>query len=737
MSETVALSITGMTCGACVGRVERAIGRVPGVTKVAVNLATESATITTDRALAVDAITDAVRDAGYDAAPREAARVAEPQNLDRDTILALALAIPLVVGTMLPMASDALHARLGFVMHFLMGAGGLLFAAPIQLYAGRRFYRQAYAEVRHRALGMSTLVALGSSAAFVYSTLVVLAPSLFPEGTAHTYFEASASIVTLVLVGKALEARARGKTADALAKLVALRPEVVHLVVDGVERDVPLGEVRVGSRVAVRPGEIVPVDGEVSEGESLVDEAKVTGEPLPVAKRPKDLVFSGSQNTTGALLVRATKVGDDTTLGQIIRLVENAQSEKSEAQAQADRIAGIFVPVVLVIALVTVAAWLAFAPSPASARALVAGVSVLVAACPCAMGLATPAALVVATGRAAELGILLRKTTALDALAHADTIVLDKTGTLTLGTPTVTRARFFGDDEERTRRLVAALEAKSEHPIGRAVLAHVHDRRVLPAVDGFAAELGAGVSGRIEGARVVAGSRRYLAALGVDVAHATTNEDDETEVLVAIDGALAARFLLSDTIRPEAREVVSALGALGLHPVLASGDVASAARRVARAIAIDEVYGGETPAGKAARVDALRAAGKTVVFVGDGVNDAAALARADVGIAIGTGADIAVEAGDVVVLRKSLVALVDAVRLARTTRARVSQNFFWAYAYNAALVPLAAGALVPWLGIALSPMLAAGAMAASSLFVLGNSLRLRAFRATPSPETNR
>jgi len=735
MSETMSLAVTGMTCASCVGRVERAIAKVPGVTHVAVSLATESATITTRGALDVAEVTSAVRDAGYEASAKAPGAMAErPRGLDVDTWVALALTAPLVVGTMLPMASDALHARIGFVMHFFMGYGGLLFAAPVQLFAGRRFYSQAYAEVRHRALGMSTLVALGSSAAFLYSALAVFAPSLFPEGTLHTYFEASASVITLVLLGKALEARARGKTAAALVKLVALRPKVAHVVRDGDEEDVPLAEVRVGDTIAVRPGEVVPVDGVVASGESLVDESKVTGEPIPVVKHAKDKVFSGSQNTRGALVLTATRVGDDTTLGQIIRLVTNAQSEKSEAQVMADRIAQVFVPIVLGLALVTVLAWLAFGPAPALSRALVAGVSVLVAACPCAMGLATPAALMVATGRAAELGVLLRKTTALDTLANADTIVLDKTGTLTRGAPEVRSDRYVGEDTERTKRLVAALEAKSEHPVGRAVLAHLRDHgEGLPEPIAFEAELGAGVAGTVEGARVVVGSARYLAARGVSLGAleehvAETTRGGATPVLAAIDGAARASFAVADAEKPEAKAAVTALVALGLSPVLATGDVRASASSVARAVGIAEIFAEQSPADKATLVKGLRGEGKVVVFVGDGVNDAAALASADVGVAMGTGSDIAVEAGDVVVMRGNLFALVDAIRLARATRARVKQNFFWAYAYNAALVPLAAGALYPWLGLTFSPVLASAAMAASSLFVLGNSLRLRGFR---------
>lgn len=742
MSETLSLVVSGMTCASCVGRVERAIAKVPGVTKVAVNLATESATITTERVLDAETVAAAVRDAGYEAHEKKAEEPVVPDHagvalgFDFDTWLALAITTPLVVLTMLPMAVPWIHERFGFVMHFFMGAGGLVLALPVQLVAGRRFYVQAFAEVRHRALGMSTLVALGSSAAFLYSAAVIAFPGLFPEGTAHTYFEASTSIVTLVLVGKSLEARARGRTAAALTKLVALRPKTAHVVRDGEERDVLLAEVVVGDSVVVRPGETLPVDGLVISGESLVDESSITGEPMPQVKREGDKLFAGTQNSQGALTFRATLVGEDTTLGQVIRLVENAQSEKSEAQVMADRVAQIFVPIILSVALLTVIVWLAIGPSPTVSHALVAGVSVLVAACPCAMGLATPAALMVTTGRAAELGVLLRKTTALDVLARADVVMLDKTGTVTRGKPEVIDEQFLGErgSWDRVRNVTASVEAKSEHPIGRAVLAHVRAQSsyVMLEATAFEAELGGGVRATVEGDVVLVGTAKYLASRGVDTkeleAHLGVMERaGQTPVLVAVNGAPRASFAVADTPKPEAKEALGVLHELGIETVMATGDVEASAREIARRVGVSRVFAAQSPGDKAARVKELRASGKIVAFVGDGVNDAAALASADVGVAMGTGSDIAVEAGDVVLMRGDLFALVDAVRLSRETRRVVKQNFFWAYAYNTALVPLAAGALYPWLRIMLSPMLAATAMAASSLFVLGNSLRLRRF----------
>lgn len=746
--KTVSLGIEGMTCASCVGRVERAIAAIDGVSHVAVNLATESATIEARAGVAAEALAEAVRDAGYEAheTRQDTPEPPKERRLDADTWLALGLSTPLVVLTMLPMAIPALHERLATVMHFLMGWGGFLVAAPVQLFAGRRFYRQAFAEVRHRALGMSTLVALGSSAAFFYSTAVLVFPSIFPTGTAHTYFEASASIVTLVLVGKALEARARDQTAVALRKLFSLRPTTARVLREGKELSLPLAEVRVGDRVVMRPGEAFPVDGTVVEGESLVDESSVTGEPLPVVKRLGDRVFAGTTQSRGSLVLETTQVGEDTTLGQVIQLVQNAQSEKSEAQAMADRVAAVFVPVILAIAALAAGAWLVFGPAPALPRALVAGVAVLVAACPCAMGLATPAALMVATGRAAELGVLLRKTTALDELARATVIVVDKTGTLTLGKPHVVRATIAeGHDRARTLALVIAAEARSEHPVGRAVLDYARaelaasgtgTRQSELTPTAFEAELGAGVLATVDGERLVVGTAPFLAAHGVPLdGVGDASADGTTVVLVALarpeGGVLVATFELMDEPKPGAREAVRALTELGLEVIMATGDTEGSAQRIARELGVTRVFASQRPADKAARVRELQrppgGAEVTVAFVGDGVNDAGALAAADVGVAMGTGADVAVEAGDVVSMRGELVAVVDAIRLARATRRVIKQNFFWAYAYNAALVPLAAGALEPTFGVALSPMLAAGAMTMSSLFVLGNSLRLRRF----------
>ena len=743
-TSTVSLGIGGMTCASCVGRVERAIAKVPGVSGVAVNLATESATITTDGSVGAEALAEVVRDAGYEATEKKADSPVVPHappGLDLDTWVALVVTAPLVTFTMIPMAVPSLHGGpLGALMHALMGKAGLLLALPVQLFSGRRFYAHAAAEVRHRSLGMSTLVALGSTAAFVYSALVVVAPGLFPAGTAHTYFEASTSIVTLVLLGKAMEARARGRTAAALEKLVALRPKVAHVVRSGAEVDVPLAEVRPGDLVALRPGETVPVDGTVVSGESHVDESSITGEPMPAAKREGAQVFAGTVNDRGALVLRATRVGEDTTLGQVIRLVQNAQSGKSESQAMADRVASVFVPIIVSVALVTVVLWLALGPEPALSRALVSGVSVLVAACPCAMGLATPAAMMVTTGRAAELGLLVRKTTALEVLARVSVLVVDKTGTLTHGKPEVVDAVIDGD-EARVLAAVGAVEAKSEHPVGRALLSYAEARGVGPvelAVEGFRAEVGAGAEARVAGEPVLVGTARFLEGRGVDVAAMSAHaeacaKEGRTPVLVAMGDRAVASFALSDTPKAEARAAISALRELGVTCVMATGDVASSASAIAKELGIDDVRAGLRPTDKAGEVAKLRALGKIVGFVGDGVNDAAALASADVGIAMGTGSDIAVDAGDLVAMRGDLFAIVDAVRLARASHRVVRQNFFWAYAYNAALVPLAAGALYPVLGVLFSPVLAAAAMAASSLFVLGNSLRLRSFGRSERP----
>lgn len=746
-STEVGFAVRGMTCASCVARVERAMKRVPGVEAATVNLATERASALVREGVPVSVILEAVRDAGYEveykprrdlAPPEDEADKAERARTRRDVILAAALTGPLLGFTMIPMLVPAWH---GPVAHFFMGWGGLLLAAPVQLFAGRAFYKRGWAEIRHLSPGMSTLVMLGSSAAFFYSLAVLLAPGIFPPGTAHTYFEASASIITFILLGKHLEAIAKGRTSAALKKLLGLQARTARVRRGGreIESEVPIEEVLPGEVVIVRPGERIPVDGKVIEGSSFVDESMITGEPVPVEKAGGSEVIGGTVNTSGSFEIRATRVGGDTVLAQIIRFVEQAQAGKPAVQALADKVAAVFVPAVVAVAVITFVLWLIFGPAPALNHAFVAAVSVLVIACPCAMGLATPTAIMVATGKAAELGILFRKGTALEGLARAQTLMLDKTGTLTEGRPAVSTLTVVSGDERAALRLVAAAEARSEHPIARAVVAAAAARDIdVPPATAARAEAGFGIEATVEGHKVEVGSARYLERVGVDVsAHAeivqALSAEAATPVLAAIDGELALLIGVSDPVKASSREALSALRALGVRVAMVTGDGRKTAEAVARALGIEteDVYAERLPQEKADVLGALQGKGQVVAFAGDGINDAVALAQADVGVAMGTGTDIAIEAGDVILMRGDLRVLAHAITLSRRALSTIRQNFFWAYAYNVALIPLAAGAFYPIFGVMLSPVLAAVAMSSSSLFVLGNSLRLRAFRPEP------
>jgi Cu+-exporting ATPase len=740
-AQSLEFPVGGMTCANCSARVERALRAEAGVSEAAVNLATGVARVR----FAPDAVTpqrlrEVVRDAGYEVPEPEAPPVdlaaQELDSLRRTLVFALALTIPLLVESMGPMLVPGGH----HVVNEWLGARTrgvieLLLATPVLFGAGARFFRHGFAEVRSLSPGMSTLVMLGGTAAWAYSVLALVAPQVFPEGTAHYYFEAAATIVTLILLGKFLEARAKGRTSDAIRRLLGLQPPTARVVRDGAEVEVPVASVVPGDRVAVRPGERVPVDGVLERGESYVDESMITGEPMPAAKTPGSTAVGGTVNQTGAFVLRATRVGADTVLAQIVRMVQDAQADKPPIQALADRIAGVFVPAVILAAVATFVAWMALGPAPALNHAFVAAVSVLVVACPCAMGLATPTAIMVATGRAAELGALFRKGPALEALARADTAVLDKTGTLTAGRPQLTAVRALAGDEAQALRLAAAAESASEHPIARAITAAARERGLaVPAPETFVAEPGRGVRARVEGRELAVGTARHLASLGIDAgpgaAEAVALEGaGATVVHLAVDGRLVAVLAVADPLKDGSADAVAQLRSLGLEVVMLTGDRRGPAEAVARAAGIASLRAEVLPADKAAEVAQLQAAGRRVVFVGDGINDAPALARADVGVALGTGTDIAVEAGDLVLMSGDLRGVATAVRLARRTLGTIRGNFFWAYAYNVALIPLAAGAFFPWTGVLLNPMLAAAAMSLSSVFVVTNSLRLRRFDA--------
>ncbi|MFN3844924.1 MAG: heavy metal translocating P-type ATPase [Paracoccaceae bacterium] len=743
-SQDVDIAIEGMTCASCVSRVERALVAVPGVTTASVNLATERATVkgTADVAQLVTAI-EAV---GYEAHPvaqsgrddDDATRrkAAEGDSLRRALILAAVLSLPVFV---LEMGSHLFAP----VHHLIMTTIGMqaswilqfLLTTVVLVGPGRRFYLQGWPALLRGAPDMNSLVAVGTSAAYAYSLVATFAPGLLPPGTVNVYFEAAAVIVTLILLGRYLEAGAKGRTSQAIRRLVGLQPRVAHIHRDGVEVDVPIAEVRTGDLVALRPGERVPVDGEVTSGESWIDESMITGEPAPVPKAVGGHVTGGTVNQTGALTFRATAVGGATMLAQIIRMVEAAQGGKLPIQALVDRITMWFVPVVMGLAALTFAVWLIVGPDPALTFGLVNAVAVLIIACPCAMGLATPTSIMVGTGRGAELGVLFRKGEALQALQGVRVVALDKTGTLTAGKPALTDLMLVqGFDRAEVLARVAAVESMSEHPIARAVVdAAKAEGLVLPAVIGFAAETGFGVSAMAGDVPVQIGADRYMARLGLDVAAFAPDADQmgadgKSPLYVAIDGQLAALLAVSDPIKPSTPAAIRALHDLGLKVAMITGDNARTAHAIARELGIDEVVAEVLPGGKVAALQRLRKDHGPLAFVGDGLNDAPALAAADVGIAIGTGTDIAIEAADVVLMSGRLTGVPEAIALSRATMGNIRQNLFWAFVYNAALIPVAAGVLYPAFGILLSPVFAAGAMALSSVFVLFNALRLRNFR---------
>ena len=742
------VGVRGMTCASCVARVERRVGKVPGVLDVSVNLSTEKAHVRYLPGAAGPAdIAEAIRKAGYEpveeaqADAAEAPGTSEAGVLRRSLVLAAALAIPVFAIAMMLMAPGTQRLLTALMPERAWSWLELALITPVQFYAGWRFYRGGWAELRHLSPGMNSLVMLGSNAAYWYSVLALAVPSLFPAGTAHTYFDAAGMIVTLILLGRYLEAIAKGRTSQAIRSLIKLQARSARVVRGGEERELPIEQVQVGDLVQVRPGERIPVDGDVTEGSSYVDESMITGEPVPVAKQPGDPVVGGTVNRNGSLRFRATSVGGDTVLAQIIRMVENAQAEKPAIQAVADRIAGVFVPLVMAAAVATFAAWMVLGPAPALSLAFVAAVSVLLIACPCAMGLATPTAVMVGTGKGAEMGVLFRRGTALETLAKIDTVVMDKTGTLTRGRPELTDFEVAdGADRGEVLRLVAAAEADSEHPVAEAIVRAAREGDAdLPAATDFEADPGHGIQASVDGHRVNVGADRYMQRLDVDIAPLSARagemaKEAKTPLYAAIDGELAAVIAVADPPREESAGTVAALHALGLTVAMVTGDNRATAEAVAARLGIDRVMAEVLPDQKADEVRRLQGEGASVAFVGDGINDAPALTRADVGIAIGTGTDIAIEAGDVVLMRGDLWGILNAIRLARRTLRTIHINFLWAYGYNVSLIPVAAGVLYPLGGFLLNPALAAGAMSISSVFVLSNSLRLRRFRAR-NPET--
>ncbi|WP_345526763.1 heavy metal translocating P-type ATPase [Nocardioides endophyticus] len=727
------LDIEGMTCASCVNRVAKALTRVDGVVDASVNLATETAAVTYDaRAVDAEALTAAVEKAGYAGTLRRPTRTEEPSDPVADPIATLDARRDAEIGKLRRRWQVALVTGLALMalmyiplyidtMDWLMPLV-LVVATVVQFWAGQDIYRQAWVNLRHRTTSMDTLVALGTGVAYGYGAFVVLWPGLAERWglPLHLYFESALIVVALILMGRWLELKAKKRTASSLRALVDLAPATARVLRGETEVDVPLADVAVGDLVRVRPGEKLPVDGVVTDGRSAVDESMLTGESVPVDKAVGATVIGATVNTTGTLVVRTTAVGADSTLAQIVRLVEDAQASAPPMQRLADRVSAWFVPAVLVVALVTFLSWLAFGPEGERLTlAIGTTVAVLIIACPCALGLATPTAVMVGTGRAAELGILIGDGQALETARRLTAVVLDKTGTVTRGRPDVREVATSGGwDADELLALVAAAEVGSEHPVGEAVVRGARERGLnLPAVDSFDSVPGHGVVAIVGGRTVVAGNVAHLATHGVTA--------DGGGILVAVDGAYAGRIDVADTVKPTSAAAVAALKELGLEVWMVTGDHEATARAVAAEVGIDHVLADVRPADKAARVAELQAAGQVVAMVGDGVNDAPALARADLGIAIGTGADVAVAASDITLVGGDLHGVVSAIELSRRTVTTIKQGLAWAFAYNVLLIPVAAGALYWWDGLLLDPVLAGAAMAMSSVSVVTNALRLR------------
>jgi Cu+-exporting ATPase len=748
-SAEIQLPIEGMSCASCVNRIERFLRKTPGVAEASVNLATETATIRYLPEIAgLDELARAIEAAGYDVRevprPADGVRAGLLEEADaeaaarareiRTTGLTAAAALAVAGATMLLMYLPGLPLSMEATAWLVIGP-----ATIIQFWAGRRFYRAAVRAAIHRSTNMDTLVVVGTSAAWAYSVLVTVAPSLLRNAgiEPQTYFDSSTAIIGLILMGRWLEARAKGQTVGAIKALIGLQSRSARIVRGGREVDVPLEDVRVGDMVRVRPGEKVPVDGRLAEGDSAVDQSMLTGEPVPVAKGPGDEVIGGTLNGHGTFLFRATRVGRDTALAQIVELVRRAQGSKAPIQRLADQIGGIFVPIILVIGVVTFGLWFVFGPDPRATHALVAFITVVVIACPCAMGLATPTAIMVGTGKGAQAGILIRGGEALELAARVDTVIFDKTGTLTRGRPSlgeVTAAEGFTADE--VLDLAASVERGSEHPLAAAILAGADSRGLgLGSVESFEAVAGRGVRGRVKGRPVLVGTAAFLSAEGIELGDVTASgatsaagaASGATVTYVAIDGRAAGLLPTVDEVKPEAAQAVAELRAAGLEVWLVTGDQAATAREVAAAVGIapEHVLAEVLPAGKADAVAMLQARGRRVAMVGDGINDAPALARADVGIAIGTGSDVALEASDVTLVGGDPRGVTAAIGLSRQTLRVIHQNLFWAFGYNVVLVPVAMGLLYPLAGLTLNPALAAAAMAMSSVSVVSNSLRLR------------
>ncbi len=776
VSAHVRIPVSGMTCAACQARVQRTLAKQPGVLDASVNLMMHNASVTYDPSiLSEDQLVETIRSTGYGAelaAPedtafdeqtaRDRAQREEFTDLRRKAIVsgvvgvvAMVLSMPLMVAgehggmvadPFMRWVMESMTPALRGVAPWLyvistpvLAYGLMLVTFGVMAWAGRHFYTRGWAAFRHHSADMNTLVAVGTGAAYLYSVFATIAPGFFLSRglLPDVYYEAVIIIIALILTGNMFEARAKGQTSAALRALVDLQPKTARVIRGEMEVDLLVGSVVHDDTVVVRPGERVPVDGEILSGQSAVDEAMLTGESLPVAKQAGDRVIGGTINRTGSFRYRATTLGADSMLAQIVRLMRDAQGSRAPIQRLADRVSGVFVPVVLSIAIATFVVWFIAADAAPAVRAFSAAVAVLIIACPCAMGLAVPTAVMVATGKGAELGVLIKGGAALQRAGDITTIVLDKTGTVTEGRPAVTDrvpAPASGITDDELLRLVASLERSSEHPLAEAIVRHATEQQlVLSTVESFDSVTGRGAVGVVDGRRLAVGNAALLLDSGVDVAALQPDADrlaaeGKTPMYVAVDGALAGVIAVADPIRATSREAIASLRAMGLDVVMLTGDNEHTARAIASQSGIERVVAGVLPAGKVDEVKRLQGDGRVVAMVGDGINDAPALAQADIGMAIGTGTDIAAEAADVVLMRGDLRSAVHAVTLSRRTMRTMKQNLFWAFIYNVIGIPIAAGILYPAFGLLLSPILASAAMAFSSVSVVMNSLRLRRAR---------
>ena len=754
--ERLTLSVEGMHCGACVASAERALARVPGVKNVSVSLPSEQATVRfTPGQVSVEALVEALEGVGYSGRAmaaeneseredaRESERDEETRLLFRKFKVGAVLSVPIVLlghHDWVPFLDAVDHGT----MRLLWALTGVL-TVPIMVWVGGQFFTGAWKALRHGRSNMDTLVALGTGSAFIYSVVAVAAPGLFPAGTAHPFFEAAAVIITLVVLGQALESRARGSTSRALRSLMDLRPETARVLRNGEEVEIPASEVRVDDILVVRPGERIAVDGVVERGASAVDESMVTGESIPVEKTPGDEVVGGTINRSGSFRMRATRVGADTVLSRIVQLVREAQGSKPPIQRLVDKVSGVFVPVAVTIAVIAFIVWISVGPEPSLNYAMVVAVSVLVIACPCALGLATPISVMIAVGKAAEAGILIRNGEALQQARRLDTVILDKTGTVTRGEPVLTDwLDREGDASERILALAASAEVGSEHPLGQAVVHAAREQGLeLDEATSFETRGGKGVVAVVGGRRILVGTPTLLREEEVDPAPLEDAWDrlsgeGKTPAMVAVDGSAEGVLALADREKEDSAAAVARLEKLGLRVIMLTGDNERTARAVADRVGIEEVHAGVLPDGKDEVVARIQSEGGRVAMVGDGINDAPALARAHVGIAIGGGTDVAMETSDITLMGGSLHGVADAVELSRASVRNMKQNLFGAFVYNTAAIPVAAGVLYPVFGLLLNPMIAGAAMAFSSVTVVTNANRLRSWSPrrtrTPAPQ---